>query len=188
MPCRLWCCLRPNDVRLERWAFMCTSNVNKEYFGNKALRCSYNIFVTSSAFGGSDDNKQYDDDDDNTKGGRGLVAIIIRDFQYTRYFRYLTTPKYKDFTVYSIIVVVVVVFVVVVIVVVVVCVVIVFVVVVFVVVVFVVVVVVCGLSMSAVVIISLSAQAKFHTVLLTVIIIYFKLWFLAPRKKFSMLN
>jgi hypothetical protein len=57
---------------------MCTSSVNTECSGTKALRCSYDIFITASAFGGSDDNKQYDDvndynddDDDDTKKGVG---------------------------------------------------------------------------------------------------------------------
>jgi hypothetical protein len=67
---------------------MCTSNVNRECSGNKALRCSYNISITASAFGGSDDNKQYDDDENNNNNNNKMgVAIIIRDFRYTRYFR-----------------------------------------------------------------------------------------------------
>lgn len=64
------------------------NDVNTDCKDTKALRCSDNIFITASAFDGSDDNKQYDDDDDDTK--RGGVAIIISDFRYMRYFRYLT--------------------------------------------------------------------------------------------------
>jgi len=52
---------------------MCTSNVTTDLSDTKTLRCSNNISVTASAFGGSNDNKQYDDDDDDddddTKGG-----------------------------------------------------------------------------------------------------------------------
>jgi hypothetical protein len=55
---------------------MCTSNVNTECSGNKALRCSYNIFITASAFNGSDD-KQYDDDDDTKRGELFLLYAIF---------------------------------------------------------------------------------------------------------------
>ena len=64
---------------------MWTSDVNTECSGNKVLRCSYNIFITASAFGGIDDNKQYDDDDydddddddDDTKRGGVLLLYVI---------------------------------------------------------------------------------------------------------------
>jgi hypothetical protein len=56
---------------------MCASNVNAECPGNKVLRCSYNIYITASAFSGSDDNKQYDDDDDDTKRGELFLLYVI---------------------------------------------------------------------------------------------------------------